>query len=986
MDYIVQTVSTLGTPAFEGSAINESFDLHNQGTATGLETVYWTAYISTDTILDGSDPIIDSGSNAALAGSTTAAGISITGIWPEVSASTVYYIFVDVSGGPESNTGNNNNRSNAFTINPLDIDYTVTIVTNANTPASTGSAVSETFSIQNIGASGGSETVYWTAYKSTDGVMGGGGETVIDSGITPALGAGGTQAGIVITGTWYTSPGTYYLIVTVSASDENPTKTGNNNLASAAFTINAPQIDYVVTSVSNVNTPATAGSAISETFNLQNQGANNGAQTVYWTAYVSTDTALDIPGDTLIDSGSTGALNTGASTLGIAIDGTWPSSSGTRYIIVDVSSGDETVTGNNDTASGAFTIDPANIDYIVDSVSTVNTPALIGSTISESFTYRNQGIQNGATNVSWTAYASTDMTVDPGVDLIVDTGTEPALNATTTSGAIAVNGTWPSTSGTWYLLIRLSATDDTVTGNNDGTSGAFTLNLPDIDYRIESISHGSADPAATGAAFAETFTFRNYGTDPGSSGVNWYAYYSTKTTLDGSTEQLFDLGTTAPLPNGATSGSIPIDGTWPGTGGTYYIIVKVTATDETNTTNNTGASTSFTVLAPASIDYIVTSVTENYPSISTGDIVSEKFSIKNIGDTAGGMSVNWDARASADTVWDAGDTLINSGSLAALPSGGSTNNISIGGTWPGIPGNYYLVVQLTAADETDTTNNESYSGPFSVTDPPDYAIVSTTWPVVTEGGNSGELLSAAAGAHSFTIENQAAFAGDQVIQWEVWASTDQVYDTGDDLLDSGTNTPLDAFGQPGDQVTIGFDGNLPFPYGYRYLIIRIDAGDDSNPGNDTAVSGMIHVWEIDAVGTEDLDIDDDSFLSDAEDYAVKLQVGDTIFIDGTMDNYNLLDSFVITTGSGVTSIDMLLTWSTGVDDLDLYCFDVNGDPVPPPGSNPSQDTDPDREPGAGVWSRNVSGDSIYYISAYAYLNGGGSGSTGELYRLTITAN
>ncbi len=74
-----------------------------------------------------------------------------------------------------------------------------------------------TFTLQNTGAAGGAATVHWTVYASADTALGG--DYLLDDGSLAGMAAGASTP-VFFGGTWPSTPGTWYLIATVSADDD----------------------------------------------------------------------------------------------------------------------------------------------------------------------------------------------------------------------------------------------------------------------------------------------------------------------------------------------------------------------------------------------------------------------------------------------------------------------------------------------------------------------------------------------------------------------------------------------------------------------------------------------------------------------------------------------------------------------------------------------------------------------------------------------
>jgi hypothetical protein len=1106
IDYVVTSLTSVNTPATGGIAVAETFIVQNQGADDGIDPVYWTAFISADAVLDGGDSTIDNGITSQLASGVSSAGIPVGGAtWPIVGATTPYWLIVEVSATDEFTTGNNT-RTVAYSVIPRNIDYVIPSLTNTNTPAAGGSAIDESFTIQNQGADSGSSTVVWTAYASLNTVIDGS-DTPVDSGSIAALANGATSASIPIdSGTWPVIGAgvTYYLLVEVSAFDEQAGAPGANT-AWAGFSLYVPTIDYVVTSVSNTTTPAATASVISESFALQNTGSDDGSETVSWTAYYSADTDLD-GGDVAIDNGTTSPLANGATSGAIPIGGTWPGAAGNYYLLVDVSAGDETASWNNTNSSGEFTIEAATLDYIVADVSRTYPTVMVGDTLRENFALQNASTVAGGAIVNWTAYASTDdvfggdtvlgsgttsslvagltvwgiplsgtwavapgdyylfvdissadeaitgnnneyagtftvqipLDVDYGVnqiihssgttadgafsgtfkiqnsggdagsdsvhwwayvstdnaigsDIMVDSGTTPGLGGSVISGSIPFSGTWPSSAGDYWLVIALSATDDINNGNDDGIIGApiTVTGVPslDVDYTTVLVSNGTP-VAATSSGISETFTFYNGGADNGGASVTWIARRSLDTVLDGS-DVVIDAGSTTALNASATSSAIALGGAWPASGGVYYIIVSVSSSDEINTTNNYGSSAAFSISTVTTIDYVISAVSAQYPTVVTGSPISETFDLQNIGDTAGATDVTWTLYASSDTVLDAGDNPARATSITpSLAASGSRSGVNMGGTWPAAAGTYYLIVEI-AADEAgpETGNNTNYSGPFIVNDPPDYKITSPNFPLAQLGGNIGETLSTATGTgNTFVITEEDNYPGNQAIAWNAYLSTDPLLDGADVRVAWGAVPALGALGSS-SAVNINqaiAENVLSATPGYFHIIIKISAGDDADPSNDSFVSPPFGVWKT----TGNLEVDtneNDTYLNMAEDYAIVLNPTDTVQIEGATDIFDsplYNDLFLINTGPSTTSLDIIVSWSTGEDDIDLYVFDSGGSLVAS-----SQTVATDAEPATPL-NVAVSGNSVYYINTEFFLHGDGGPKTapGTQYFLDVTAN
>ncbi len=300
------------------------------------------------------------------------------------------------------------------------VDYNVIAITDTSTSHGAGSAISGNFTMKNVGTANGGQNVNWAIYLSTSPTLGAGG-TVINANTTTPLNAGATSSPISFAGTWPTTPGTYYLIATVSAPDGLTEP--NNSLATGAISVTAANVNYVASAVTVTSgSSGPPGGAMTGSFTLTNSGANGGTQFVTWQAYASTTNTVT-GSSVLLGTGSIGPLASGNS-LPITITGaTWPITYGNYYLVVRSS-------------------------VPVDSNTSNNVPFPTSTTTAIGF---------------YSATAS-----DPGNDTLATAVTTPAANLGVTlqpGMSIKVTGNLPTTDATDYL------------GFNTGTAASVTFNL-----------------------------------------------------------------------------------------------------------------------------------------------------------------------------------------------------------------------------------------------------------------------------------------------------------------------------------------------------------------------------------------------------------------------------------------------------------------------------------------------------------------------------
>jgi hypothetical protein len=978
VDYSVPT-TTFSASGTVSTAIpgGQSFTLKNSGTGAGAAPVDWKVYLSANTVLDGGDSLIASGTVAALAAGASIP-VTVTGTFPAVTPGS-YYLIVQVSAADDTTPLNNISAASALTLNPQNIDYTVPAITNTGGTAA-GGPMSGTFTIKNSGTAAGADVVFWQVRASADTVLDAS-DYLLAGGSIPSLGAGATSAPINFNGTWPTSPGSWYLIaVVVAADDVNLTNNATPSAAPVITTGVAPlNVDYTVVSVVSTG-GTTTGKPLAGTFTYKNGGSDAGTQPVYWTAYVSSDATLQVGTDPVVDSGSVGAMGPGATSGPIAFTGTWPSSPGTWYLIVAVSASDDLVPTNNVTASGSVSITVPNVDYTVTTVN--NTGGTVaGDPLSGTFTYRNGGTQDGSQAVAWTAYLSSDSTLQIGTDVVIDSGLVGALAAGATSANIPFNGTWASGAGSWHLIIALTVAEDVNNANNATASGAFATTAPNVDYIVTSVTNTGATTA--GGPLSGNLIIKNNGLHAGTQFVPWRVFVSANTTLEVGTDVLIASGS-LPSPGlaaGASSASIPFAGTWPSSPTTqnWYIIVEVAAGDDVTPANNVGATASTIAVTGVSPQYSITAVpAPTGPPWWVSQGVSGTFTVQNVGNGPGTAPVSWQVYASlGNGTYDAGDTLLASGSFGGLSASGSSSPAYVG-TWPATSGSYQIIVRISAADAPAVPDAASASVAVGNPPPPDYTA--TFSPALPWSGTIGASMNAT-GTTQFTIQNVTANPGHSNISWTVYLSTDTVLDAGDTLVQTGMILPL--AGSASTPIT--FSGFWPSPGNFYYLIVVLQAADDSIITNNVVVAphpvGVGNYRYQEGAENNGAKGPTPNPAQTSDTLVTTLGANQSLVIEGTMDAYigvnSQYDTYKFTTVAGLNNLSMRAMWATGFDDIDLYLWDTGTTNLS------SISVGIDSEPGAGTFDVTSVTPRICYISANSWLANNTSGSAGQKYVILV---
>lgn len=687
----------------------QSFTLENIGSTTGT-SADWKVYLSANSSLDGGDFVIASGTvnNLSASGSVNP---SVTGTFPAVAPSPPdYYLIVQVTSADDTTPGNNTSAA-PITMNPKNIDYAVGTVSNI-VGLIAGAGMTGDFTIENQGTANGSATVFWQVRASADLTLEPT-DYIVAGGNIPGGLSSGVPTSVPFSGTWPSTPGTWHLFeIAVSVDDINNVNDVTNPPTSVITTGAAPaNVKYTVTSVSN-GPGIVAGDPISATFTLRNNGTDGGTQPVYWTAYVSVDSTLQLGTDTVIDSGTeTVPLGPTPDQRSVPFTGTWPSTPGPWHLIVSISSSDDIDTTDNVTPSVLITTVAPSVNYQVNLVSHT-TGTIAGGPFSGTVEIQNIGVHAGTQVVLWRVYVSTDAALQIGTDVLVATGSIPSPGLTAgDSDTPTFSGTWPSSpvGRLYYLIVEVAAGDDVASGNNIGAT-LTTIAVAGVapDYTITAV------PLPSGATASQpvngTFTVLNGGNGPGA-GVSWQVYASLGNSSYDAGDTLLATGSTLPIAMSSSASPVPAyAGTWPAAAGNYYIVVRLSAADDASIAD--GASGLIIVNSPPKPDYTaVFNVTptgipwSGLVGTAINPAVASWLTIQNMNANLGHANVAWAVYLSLDNVLDTGDILVQQGSVGPLAGSGSTP-VTFVGNWPAAPGQlYFMIATVQAMDDANITND-----------------------------------------------------------------------------------------------------------------------------------------------------------------------------------------------------------------------------------------------------------------------------------------
>jgi hypothetical protein len=134
-------------------------------------------------------------------------------------------------------------------------------------------------------------------------------------------------------GTWPAAPGTYYIVVRLSAADDASIP----DAFAGPVTVTAPPApDYTATFSAAIPWSGLVGTPINSTgtaqITIQNGSANDGHQSITWAVYLSTDNVLD-GSDTLVQQATIGQLDGGSNSTQ-TFSGNWPAVTGQLYFLI----------------------------------------------------------------------------------------------------------------------------------------------------------------------------------------------------------------------------------------------------------------------------------------------------------------------------------------------------------------------------------------------------------------------------------------------------------------------------------------------------------------------------------------------------------------------------------------------------------------------------------------------------------------------------
>lgn len=735
---------------------------------------------------------------------------------------------------------------------PLQIlapDLTITSVT-APSVVNSGQETELHWIVKNIGTAATPLAGIWRdrVYLSTDDVYDTGDVSLGDVNNPAALAIGESYENQLTVTIPYGTQGIYYLLVR-SDYDNRLNENSETNNAGAGNSTNVQWLppDLRVSEVAS-QFNAFAGQTTRVTWEVRNQGLGPTRETS-WSdrVWLSTDMTLG-SGDQLLGTYShTGSLAAGATYNQTQFVPIPAAVHGLFYVIVETDGLLQVLEGpfegNNfladTTQVNVLQTPPPDLEIV-----TLDAPAQGYATgsVAVNFTVTNAG-STATLNSSWSDrfYLSTDTVIDAS-DRILSTVSHSGSLAAGASYSITPTLTLPSdTIGTFYILARTDIFGDVFGDNRANNDKAdttpITIAQAPADLSVTTVTAPSA--VVIGGSLAVGYTVKNMGPSTTSSSI-WSddVYLSSDAFLDG-TDRL--LGSY--LINGAlvTQDSytvtrnivLPAD-----ISGSYFVFVKTDSSDqvfELFSTNNANRSISPVNIVPPPPDLTVTQVTA--PAVSrSGAGLTVTYRVENTGTTVT-PNTSWLDRVylSTNTTLDGSDiplgVVSHSGSLAPGAGYDGTATFTVRND---LSGPYYVIVATDSASQVfeldEADNVRAASAPTTLqSQPADLIVSAVTGP---NAGISGDSLRV-----DWTIKNNGT--GDTIAtNWRerVYLSSNNVFDSGDSLMQEFSYTNLDGAGNVvplAAGASINRTGVVQIPFetvGSQFLFVVVDTADNVYEG------------------------------------------------------------------------------------------------------------------------------------------------------------
>lgn len=726
-DLVVTDISWSPSSPVAGSSVIFSATIKNQGTAAtpngvvhgvafqidGGGTTLWSDDYTSSIPAGGSVTVTVNGGTAGPAWTATQGSHSILA-WVD-----------DINRMPNEVNENNNQFTKALSIGSIlgQPDLIVTDISCSPANPVEGDAVTFSATIKNQGTAATPDgTVHGVAFQ-----IDGGGTTLWSDNYTTSIPAGATATVTVNGGTagptWTATQGSHSILAWVDDVNRisNESNENNNQYTESLTAGTTSKPDMIVSDISWSPANPTAGSAVTLSAVVKNQGSVAGAAGVVAFKVDGTQVAVSANNTTSINSDAT---------LTITANTTWAATAG-NHTITAIADNSNTTSESNEsnnsfdkslTVSGGTGGETTNLalDKAISASSTVHTFVATNANDGKTSTYWEGSAYPSALTVSLGANASISsvtLKLNPDTSWSTRTQTIEILGRSQDSSTFvslvpATAYTFNPASGN-QVSIPVSATVSDVriqittnTGAPAGQIAEFEVNgipAPNPDLTITGLTWSPTSPIETDA-ITLTASVKNTGTASASaSDVNFYF----GTTLVGT-------ASTPVIAAGSTSNVTLNIGAQ--NSATYTVTAKAdeanTLVELDNSNNNYTASSSLVVNQVPSSD-LVASVSWTPSNPSAGNTVTFTVNLKNQGNiasAAGTHAITLVLKNSSGATVQAFN-----GSYSGTLAAGESANVTME-TWTAVNGSYSLTCTV-AVDTNEVsikqTNNTSTSNLYS---------------------------------------------------------------------------------------------------------------------------------------------------------------------------------------------------------------------------------------------------------------------------------
>ena len=646
-------------------------------------------------------------------------------------------------------------------------------------------------------------TLHWVLYQESDATP----DTAAIL-IGHATASGGIQRNVVdittdtreiaLTGL---TPGTSYRFYAVLKD------TAENIGALARVTVTTVTFGHPDLTVAVTTTTATsvvAGESVPLSATVTNTGTAAAVPTtLQW--YSSTDDTIDTSDTALGSQVSVAALAAAADTGPLNTTATAPATPGPIYYGVCVTAVAGEATTANNCSSVAITVTAAPKADLTVSATATATSVVAGGSVSLSATVTNTGTAAAVpTTLQW--YSSADATIGATDTPVGSAVAVAALAARADTGPLNTTATAPTTTGTVYYGVCVTAVAGEANTANNCSSGVAIAITEALKADLIVAVTANSSSAAAGASVPLSATVTNSGTAAAApTTLQWYS--SADATIGAADTPVGSAVNVAALAAGADTVPLNTTATAPATPGTIYYGACVTAiSGEADAANNCSSSVKITVTAAPQADLIVT-VTATTASVVAGGNASIHAIVTNSGNAASTpTTLQW--YSSPDAAIDVNDTPLGSlVNVAALNVGAKSDLITTTLLVPSNPGTIYYGACVTAISGEATAANNCHSVKITVTEAPKADLT-----VVVSANHTAPTVGQEVTLSATVTNSGGADAAATKLQW--YRSSDAAIDVGDTSLGSLVNVAALTAGTSASALTTSV--NAPATTGTIY--------------------------------------------------------------------------------------------------------------------------------------------------------------------------